>query len=83
VVPDVCADSASPSSPSASEPEPVVGPGMGREASEPCRLWTSARVFSSAALSSRRLARALLLELVEGRDGEMGTAFDPGYGSLA
>jgi hypothetical protein len=66
VVPDVWADSASPSSPSASDPEPVLGRGMGRETREPCLSRTSARVFSRAALSSRRLARALLLELVEG-----------------
>jgi hypothetical protein len=39
---------------------------MGREIREPCLSRTSARVFSRAALSSRRLARALLLELVEG-----------------
>jgi hypothetical protein len=35
-----------------------------------------------AALSSRRLARALLLEFVEGRESEMGIAF-VGLGSLA
>jgi hypothetical protein len=50
---------------------------MGRVANEP-----SERVFSRAALSSRRLARALLLELAEVREGEMGTAF-VGKGSLA
>jgi hypothetical protein len=55
---------------------------MGRDAKEPCLSQTSARVFSRAALSSRRLARALLLEFVEGRDDEIGTAF-VGKGSPA
>lgn len=56
---------------------------MAGDAKEPRPSRMSARVFSRAALSSRRLVRALLLELVEGRDDEMGTAFVPGKGSLA